>query len=215
MRAWVDNREDPRFIQKGKKIFPNLMVTQLNTGDVIIEDNGKYVCIEHKEGADFEASIKDKRLSVQPINMVQNFDYSFVFIEGGYLDIIQQNEYSNLMEESYNGKIASLAMKYITPPITVDDSNHFWRMAKVFGKRLEVAGEPLTKPIILPNKNNTLEMRMMMCFKGMGEKKASEILKKFDFWSLPEVTTEELMSIKGIGEIYANKIKGQIRKRWF
>ena len=88
-------------------------------------------------------------------------------------------------------------------------------MAKVFGKRLEVAGEPLTKPIILPNKNNTLEMRMMMCFQGMGEKKAVEILKKFDFWSLPEVTTEELMSIKGIGEIYANKIKGQIRKRWF
>ena len=207
MRAWVDNREDPQFIQKGKKIFPNLMVTQLNTGDVIIEDNGKYVCIEHKEGADFEASIKDKRLSVQPINMVQNFDYSFVFIEGGYLDIIQQNEYSNLMEESYNGKIASLAMKYITPPITMDDSNHFWRMAKVFGKRLEVAGQPLEKPIILPNKQDILEVRMLMCIPGMGKEKASAILNKFDFWSLPEVQVDELMEVKGIGQSYANKIK--------
>jgi len=215
MRIWADNREDNRFLKKGKKIFPNMMITTLERGDFIIENNGKYLCCEHKRGDDFNASIKDKRLQAQPINMIEGFDYNFVFVEGGYQDIIQNYELPFFTEKMYNGKIASLAMKYVVPPITVDDGNHFWNMLKSFSERLAVAGEPLTKPIILPNKHDKLETRMLMCIHNMGESRATKILEKFDFWSLPEVSKEELMEIKGIGEKYAEIINNSCRKKWF
>lgn len=212
IRVWIDNREERRVIRLGKKEFPDAKVTQLPVGDVVIEKDGKYICIEHKEGNDYNASIKDNRLTLQPINMAQKFDYNFVFIEGGYTDIIQQSDYNNMTEEMYNGKIASLALKYCVPPITVDNTNHFWRMVKAFSKRLEEAGEPLTKPILLPNKHDNLETRMLMCLEGLGEERATGILKKFNFWQLPELETEELITVPGIGVKFAEKIKTQIER---
>lgn len=215
MRIWADNREDTKTLKKGKKVFPNMKITQLPVGDVVIENGGKYLCVEHKEGNDFNASIKDQRLTSQPIGMLDKFDYNFVFVEGTYSDMIQQCDFSSLTEQMYNGKISSLALKYVVPPITVDNTGHFWRMLESFAKKLKYAGEPLTKPIILPNKHDNLETRMMMCFKGLAVERASSILKKFDFWELPNISEDDLMTVPGIGEKYANSIKTQIRKKWF
>jgi len=213
MRIWIDNREDNRFIRIGKEHYPNAMIAQLPKGDIVVENKGKWMCIEHKGIEDFRASTIDKRLSSQPIKMTESFDYNFVFVVGSYEDMDIAFGGEGFTEKHYNGKIASLALKYVVPPITVVNDAHCWRMIDSFIERLKEAGKPLVKPIIMENVDDNVYVRMLSQIENLGPTRARLILDEIPFWELPFTTKEELMEIKGIGEKFAETIVKVSRSR--
>ena len=178
----------------------------LKVGDVLVEFNGKYLCIERKTMKDFRDSTFDGRLAEQPVNMAKEYDYRVVFIVGTYEEYYIETEDETFTEEMYNGKIASLGLKYTVPPVTVNSDKHFWRMVRSWAYRLEIAGEPLVTPTILPPKSRDPHVMMLRCIDGIGEDTAIRILEMFEWDELKEATVDDLMMVKGIGKAYAERI---------
>lgn len=203
----VDHREEGKRIWYGKQLFPDLKVCQFDIADVIVENKGKTLAIEIKTMKDLRDSTFDGRLTEQPIKMLEKFDYRAVFIIGGYQEYITETDDTTLTEEMYNGKIASLGLKYQVMPVTVDDEKHLWRMIRSWAYRLEIAGDPVQKPVVLPPKTDDIHARMLAVIPNLGVDKAMAILDKFYFWDLPLVEEKELLEIKGIGKVFAKRIK--------
>lgn len=209
----VDTREQDDVIMVGKEMFPDLKVEMLDVGDVVYENGGKSFCVERKCIFDFVDSTRDGRLVSQPMKMIENYDYNYIVIVGSFMTLSIDERYANFTQKQYLGKVASLNMKYRMPTITVEDDFQFWELIGRFIAKLPEAGKPLVKPTIVnPNSDDT-HVSMLCCIPGVGESKARLILDEFEFWDLPEVSKEELMEIKGIGNGFAEKIMNYARRK--
>lgn len=204
----VDNREKPDIINQGRKLFPNLKVTTLLTGDVLCGN----ILIERKQIKDFELSIKDKRYVNQSINMIEAVDkgaHPYILIEG-HFDELERNGYSTITRKAYRGAIATLTERYGLNVIEVDDNEDFWLqvdrlIVKYNDKR------PIKRVDITPSGSTTCE-RMLKTIQGLGDVRAKAIAEQYPTpRSLLNITKESLLSIDGIGSKYAELIYNELQ----
>jgi ERCC4-type nuclease len=207
MNILVDNREKPDIINQGRKLFPNLKVTTLLTGDVLCGN----ILIERKQIKDFELSIKDKRYVNQSINMIEAIDkgaHPYILIEG-HFDELERNGYSKITRKAYRGAIATLTERYGLNVIEVDDNEDFWLqvdrlIVKYNDKR------PIKRVYVTPTAPTTDE-RMLLGLHGLGEVRAENILEKFSLHELFHCSVEDLMTVEGIGAKYATRIVNELQ----
>ena len=82
MNITIDSREQSRIgsaTQYYKKQGHTVTVTELPIGDYLFDNK---ICFEFKLISDFVASIQDRRVFNQTIEMSETYDYNFVVIQG-------------------------------------------------------------------------------------------------------------------------------------
>ena len=204
----VDYHEDPKTIEAGKKHLPNLTVEHLEIGDIQYKD-----CVfEIKIGSDLPSSLRDKRLSIQPKNMRENFKFPFVLFVGTVEQFERSYKHRWFTKKHYNGLMASVMIGHDVKFIQCDDLDDMWQTVKAIikkydeystGKNIEVQDHSFKRIKTLSN-----EMNMLMAgVRGIGEKKAELILNEYSLRELYDVSLENLMKIPGIGERKAEQIK--------
>jgi ERCC4-type nuclease len=90
----IDSREKER-IPYAKNFFNNYypLAVELETGDYMFEntDTDECVIFEYKTINDFIGSVSDGRIFEQVKRMNEEFDWSFIVIEGTIDDLIKEN----------------------------------------------------------------------------------------------------------------------------
>lgn len=210
MDVKVDDRERGR-ISLAKDYYGKITVKHLDTGDFIFDDK---VCFEYKTLNDFIGSIRDRRVFKQVQRMNKYYPFHFVIIEtGNGIDSINpwsiKVKNKQVLKNMYYGAISSLSTvtKVLQAPTTAEC---FYLMKKTAKKHLD--GKVHAKPTYRKT-GNAAKNFLTYCVDGVGNKNAELITTTLNLNSLNDLltlTSDDLTSIKGIGEIMANKILKQV-----
>ena len=226
MRIRIDNREDNRRIKSAEKYFRKsnneTIVETLTVGDYVFEDK---VCFEYKRADDFIGSIIDGRVFKQARNM-QQYPFSYVLIVGDVAKEINKrnerkywNSRGNLRAftvKQYLGAVARLSVDGKVLHCN-NQQQAFYLMESVANKCLEDASvkgieKPrfkLTDPIasfigcIYVNDHSRVPMKQAVLIR--------EHLHLETLEDLLEVEYDDLIGIKGIGEVTATAVIKAIR----
>ena len=154
----------------------------IEVGDYVFDD----VCFEAKSAVDFLGSVLSKRIWTQVDNMDRNYKHSIVIIYGSIESATDTViEYGRSKQPAW-GREVMLRKKFLGAigRITLDsDVRAFW----------------------VPSADDAADM--LTCVKGISNKKAKKLIKKFG--SIMEIALskhEELTSIEGIGPTLATRI---------
>ncbi|OEC87871.1 MULTISPECIES: ERCC4 domain-containing protein [Methanobacterium] len=213
MPILVDYHEDPQTIEVGRKYLPNLTVEHLLYGDIQYIKDGVNACVfEIKIGDDLPQSIRDKRLSTQPKHMKENFQFPFVIFVGTLEQFKNSYKQRWFTKKHYRGEMASVMVGHDVKWIQCNDLEDMWQTVKtiiiyydecVAGKHIEITDNSFKRIKRLSN-----DMNMLMAgVRGIGEKKAEAILNEYSLRELWDVSKKDLISIPGIGDKFAGKIK--------
>ena len=214
MKVQIDNREQDR-IKSATQYYEEqgleVSVEELEIGDYIFSDGNNEVVFEFKLTSDFIASIQDNRVFNQSINMAENYDYSFVIIQGDEhtrsRSIGMSKNYIPVNITQYLGAIASLnrfttVIESYNPII----QEAYYRMLITAKKCLQ--DKPIVKKFPRKHKNPAFNY-LCYCIYGINSKKAKVITDTYELKSLNDLlqlTTEDLTLIEGIGEKTAKNI---------
>lgn len=217
----IDDREDSKIAniidtKKFKEFSDNLKI-QIESeicrniiGDYIVED--KNLCFERKTIFDFIGSVRDKRLFAQILNMENNFENCFLLISGNIKDVTFNPHYSNYTVNEFVGSISSIIARTNTKVFMVNNDTQLLKlMFKIIEKT--VVNKELSIITRIKKTREDIQMMMLMCIPGIGEDKAKEILRAYEFNELPSKTVSDLKEISGIGERTAKNILDVISKR--
>lgn len=216
----IDSREQTR-VPYAKRFFSkyNPVVSELATGDYIFKnmDTDEQVCFEYKTIKDFMGSISDGRIFEQVKRMNDEFDWSFIVIEGTIEDLNRENNRRMLQKNTgrpfslsqFYGAIARLNT-YVTVTQCHNQAQCFNYLEKQALKIFD--NEPLIKHFKKDTENSALNY--LMSIEGIGFKTADLIVSEFKintlFDLLQLVENTDLKYIKGIGEKTADNIEKNI-----
>ena len=203
MKIVVDHRENEEFKSLISDILPDSTIGVLDVGDIVIDDR---VCFEHKQPADFIASLFDGRLFRQIHEMEENYQYSYVIISGNITDII------DIAPERYEYITGAISSCFVRgcPIIFADNYIIMCNLIKKLSSK-HTDGKIRTKPV---RKSSVVDekLRLICSLPGISEKKGKELLKKFGSpHSVLTADAYELMKVNGIGEKTAKKIVETVR----
>jgi len=212
----IDSREKER-IPYAKQFFDKYksITAELNTGDFMFEneDTGEFVIFEYKTMKDFIGSVSDGRIWEQVKRMNDEFNWSFIVIEGTIEDLQRENKRRMICKNTgrpfslnqFYGAIARLNC-YTTVVQCHNMAQSFNYMEKQMLKIFD--DTPLTKHFKSDADNPALNF--LCCINGINYKTANLLVDKYDIKNLHDlvviVNTEDLTDIKGIG----NKTKDRI-----
>tara|TARA_R110001592_G_scaffold95358_2_gene274822 strand:+ start:5654 stop:6361 length:708 start_codon:yes stop_codon:yes gene_type:complete len=202
----VTSRADKLLIRYEKK--------WIEVGDYVFDD----VCFEAKSAVDFLGSVLSKRIWTQVDNMDRNYKHSIVIIYGSIESATDTViEYGRSKQPAW-GREVMLRKKFLGAigRITLDsDVRAFWvpsadDAADIITSICKM--KPLNRQAINPQiikriSTDDLRLDMLTCVKGISNKKAKKLIKKFG--SIMEIALskhEELTSIEGIGPTLATRI---------
>ena len=179
-------------------------VRPIEVGDFIVGS----MLIELKTPTDFKASIVDKRLWIQMMNMKEQETYNpliVILTSDFWRDICKAGYVNSYTYSSLEGAKRAVVDNYGIPLLEVDEVE-FFDLLKGFEKRKSGTGE-----YILPRKiATTIEQRKIESLsraEGVSGKKAKAILDKFEtLRAVSNASVGELSSIKGIGEKIAKNV---------
>ena len=115
----VDNRETKKRKYKAEKVFKEIKIEQLDSGDYVYDN----IAIELKTADDYINSIKNKRLFKQVIKMAETYDYHYVIVYGNMQTAINKTRYHGKYF-SVNQFIGSLNGNTLTnSPFQIGDDN--------------------------------------------------------------------------------------------
>ena len=216
----IDSREQTR-IPYAKRFFDKYepIAVELETGDYMFEnrDTDEAVIFEYKTMKDFIGSVSDGRIFEQVKRMNDEFDWSFVVIEGTIEDLQRENKRRMLQKNTgrpfslaqFYGVIAKLNC-YTTVVQCHNQAQAFNYMEKQMLKIFDDA--PLSKHF--KNDADNPALNYLNCIGGIGFETGKLICDEFNIKSLTDllsvVENEDLTSIKGIGNKTAEKIKKNI-----
>lgn len=211
MLVQISDKEQNR-IKQAEQYFQSLNceteVTNLQYGDYIF--NGK-VAIEYKTMADFFASIQDHRVFNEAINQAENYDWHYVLIHGNEHErtkcISMSKHYIPVNLFQFHGAIASInrystVIECYSPFI----NEAFYKM--YIQAKKDLSTKPIIKKFQRKNKNVCFNW-LCYCNYGINAKKANAIVTTLDLHSLTDLlnlTTEQLLTVDGIGEKTARNI---------
>lgn len=216
----IDSREKER-IPYAKKFFDKYMpiTVELNTGDFMFEneDTAEFVIFEYKTMKDFIGSVSDGRIWEQVKRMNDEFDWSFIVIEGTIEDlkkenlrrIIQKNTGRPFSLAQFYGAIAKLNC-YTTVVQCHNQAQAFNYMEKQMLKIFD--DTPLSKNF--KHDTDNAVVNFLCCIHGIGYSMAELIVDEYNINNLHDlvdiVNTVDFTDIKGIGNKTAEKIKKNI-----
>lgn len=203
-KVYVDSRETAKRKTKAKKVFKNIEIKQLKTGD--------YVCgncaVEFKKADDFISSVKDNRIFRQAVEMKENYPKSFIIIYGSMKKAMENTRYLGhyFSVNQYLGALSSLAQ--VTNVLIVDNENQAFNLTK---RLFEKSNDGKNRDIILPPKikNRNKMITILMILGGIGSERATKIintLKVKNLKQLCELSIDDIKSIDGFGDKTAKKI---------
>jgi DNA excision repair protein ERCC-4 len=216
----IDSREKERILY-AKDFFHNYypVAVELETGDYMFENlsNDDCVIFEYKTIKDFIGSVSDGRIFEQVKRMNEEFDWSFIVIEGTIDDL--HNENRRRMIQKHTGKPFCLNQYYsaiarLNCYTTVMQCNSqaqaFNYMEKQALKIFDT--EPLSKHFKKDSDNPAVNY--LAGIQGVNYKTAELIISAFNINSLRDllniVENEDLTLVKGIGEKKARLIEKNI-----
>lgn len=204
----IDSREKER-IPYAKRFFDKYepIAVELETGDFIFDNGDEEVCFEYKTMKDFIGSVSDGRIFEQVKRMNDEFDWSFIVIEGTIEDLQRENKRRMLQQNTgrpfslsqFYGAIARLNC-YTTVVQCHNQAQAFNYMEKQMLKIFDDA--PLSKHF--KNDADNPALNYLNCINGIGFKTGKLIVGEFNIKSLNDLLTvvenEDLTSINGIGK---------------
>jgi len=199
----VDSREAAtagEILQLLRQHF-DVSVQPLESADYVLSPAGRMkgsIGIERKRVSDLRASIIDKRLFSQVINLVDTYEYPILLIEGSlyplYAEPILGGAYISLVYSFKDLRIAHTRDYHATV-------NFIKRSAMYAGPTGRVA-----PPLPEKRKSNdpkSIKLSMLCCIRNIGAEKAkkiNEVLPELFKSSYPKGDlTQTLVGIKGIG----------------
>ena len=217
----IDSREKER-IPYAKRFFDKYMpiTAELLTGDFMFEneDTDEAVIFEYKTMKDFIGSVSDGRIWEQVKRMNDEFDWSFVVIEGTIEDLQRENKRRMICKNTgrpfsltqFYGAIARLNC-YTTVVQCHNQAQAFNYMEKQMLKIFD--DKPLLKHFKSDADNPALNF--LCCINGINYKTAKLIVDEFEVYSLVDLVTvvanEDLTNINGIGNKTNAKIMEVIK----
>ena len=215
MLVQIDSREKDR-VKSASKYYKEqgleVEVCELPIGDYLFDNK---ICFEFKLISDFVASIQDRRVFNQTIEMSETYDYNFVVIQGDDHSrakaIAMSRNYHEVNYFQYLGAIASLN-RYVTVIESYSPfiNEAYYRMMITAKKCLST--KPIVKKIPKKHKNPAFNFLAYSVY-GINAKKAQNIVEhcRLDtLQDLMQLTTKDLTQIDGIGEKTAKTIIGAI-----
>ena len=224
MKLCVDDRETDeipqfkRFVQTKKtKIFTEVEVGRYDSGDVHSGDG--LVGIERK-GSDFVSSMLDGRLEQQLKELVDNFQYPFLFIEyDSFIAMIQDN--LGINPKALIGELTSVLARnrvtvhwtgnYATIKSPLEPHPYYVQFAvrtieKFYDGRNEMK-QSIYTPIRRQATPQEVKLDIASRPPGVGRMKGLRLLEHFgSIKNICNASKEELMEVKGIGEGIAQAI---------
>lgn len=212
----IDSREKER-IPYAKRFFDKYepIAVELETGDYMFENHETDECIifEYKTMKDFIGSVSDGRIWEQVKRMNDEFNWSFIVIEGTIEDLQRENKRRMLQKNTgrpfslsqFYGAIARLNC-YSTVTQCHNQAQSFNYMEKQMLKIFD--NTPLSKNFKHDNDNPVINF--LCCINGINYKTAKLIVDEYNIESLQDLVditnTIDFTDIKGIG----NKTKDRI-----
>jgi DNA excision repair protein ERCC-4 len=216
----IDSREKER-IPYAKNFFNNYypLAVELETGDYMFEniDTDECVIFEYKTINDFIGSVRDGRIFEQVKRMNEEFDWSFIVIDGTIDDLIKENRRRMIYKHTgkpfhlkqYYSAIARLNC-YTTVTQCYNQAQSFQYMEKQVLKIFD--DKPLIKHFKKDSDNPAVNY--LAGIQGVNYKTAELIISAFNINSLRDllniVENEDLTLVKGIGEKKARLIEKNI-----
>ena len=203
MNIKIDDREKNR-VETAQQYYSNkgltVEVTRLPTGDYLFDEK---VCFEWKLIPDFIASVKSKRVFNQSIDMYREFPFHFVIIVGTDLELENAFVSEGLAPKAYYAAICKLNT-YTTVLYAPDEDMAYALMQCQAEKCLEDNFVYKRLDIKTPNPAQNL---LLMC-KDIGEEtvKLLDELGLYSFKDLQQLSYNDLISIRGIGDKTATRI---------
>ena len=174
MNVIVDSRETDKRKKRAEKIFKEIEIKQLECGDYVYEDK---VAVELKTVNDYINSVRDKRIYKQAIKMAETYDKHYIIVYGNMQSAIEQSRYIGhyFSVSHWIGSLSSLSQ--------TTHKNRF-----------------IIKPDYKPKESKIIGI--VMYLGGMNDKKATELVEKFNIDNLSDLlklTKKDIESINGIG----------------
>ena len=216
MKVKIDAREGKR-IKQATLYFDKqgyqVSTSQMKYGDFVCGN----CCIEYKTTRDFITSVQTKRVFRQAINMKNNFKHSYVFIEAEHDKrdrAIRSSQFHGMpfSWQGFYGAVASLST-YSNVIIV----KNFTEALKLMNKLFEKCNDNSSRTFIPPQTTSAQWIvNFLACDQGdgIGVKLAEKIMNGLELKTLADlfdVTKEDLMSIRGVGEATADKIMRRIK----
>lgn len=211
MRVQIDSREQSR-IKSASEYYEQqgleVEVCELEIGDYLFDNK---VVFEMKLIPDFVNSIQEGRVFNQAINMAENYNWTFVIIQGDEHSrakaLAMSKNYREVTYFQYLGAIASLN-RYTTviesySPFINEAYYRMWITAK---KCLQ--DKPIVRKFPRKDKNPAFNW-LCYCNYGINSKKAQAIVDTLQIESLTDLLTvsaKDLLTVEGIGKKTAKNI---------
>lgn len=223
MELLIDNREHKKRIDNLQNFISNedikSNVKQLNTGDYIFDNGNTKVAFEYKTVNDLISSIQNNSLFEEIINMQDEYQYSYLIIEGLFVKEIKSMYYKRNLKAPLDKYIKSnisiidgainRILSMMIPVIIVEDEElAFKKMIdisnKVFDEKIYIIGR---KRAIKSSDNPALIY--LSGVKNLNIKTAELVTNELNVNCLKdlfEFNEEKLLNIKGIGKVKAQMI---------
>jgi Fanconi anemia group M protein len=181
----------------------------LNVGDIVFNDT---VCIERKEPSDFIESMKSGHLEDQLQRMYEEYNNVHVLVSGTMEEVLSPS-YSNINRNAVRAFIASLSVRWQTPPLFCGDETTLAFTAIDMARK---SFEPLKRHPGQPDIDVEDELnsvgKVVMTVDGIGRETAKDVGE--EFWTVQDVcqaSLSDLQEIDGIGPKTASKISSQLQ----
>jgi len=211
MLVQIDSREQSRvksateyYEQQGLEVE----VCELEIGDYLFDNK---VVFEFKTISDFVSSIQEGRVFNQAINMAENYNWTFVVIQGDEharaKALAMSRNYHEITYFGYLGAIASLN-RYTTVIESYSPfiNEAYYRMQITAKKCLQ--NKPIVKKFARKHKNSAMNY-LTYCVYGLNWKRSHDIVTLLELNTLEDllnVTHQQLTSVPGIGDKMADRI---------
>jgi len=207
IKIYVDKRENSSIKQELSRLHINLDEQMLDIGDFVLSEE---VCVERKTVKDFIESIIDGRLFPQLIQLKQRYVKPLLLLEKGtYSDRITQH--------SFLGALASIITDFNIPLVVTESTEESAALLYAIAKREQSEKK---KGIKIREGEKPLNIKdvqkyILAGIPGVSAILAGRLLEKFDtLQNIFNASEEELMEVKGIGEVLAKRIRNIVTKSY-
>lgn len=196
----VDKRESVLIKSELNKLNVNVLEEMLDIGDFILSED---VCVERKTFKDFVDSIIDGRLFSQLIQMKQRYIRPILLLENG-------SQSDRIAQNAFFGALASVVTDFGLPLVTTQSTEESALLLYTIAKREQTEKKKSVKIREGEKPINIREVQkyVLAGIPSVSSVLASRLLEKFGtLQKIFNSSEEDLMQVKGIGEVIARKIR--------